>query len=69
MLVAPYYNKPNQEGLYQHFKVIAESTTLPVLFTIFLEEYVHSYAGKTIISLSKISNIVAVKEASGSLML
>ena len=31
MLVAPYYNKPNQEGLYQHFKAIAESTTLPIL--------------------------------------
>ena len=31
MLVAPYYNKPNQEGLYQHFKAIAESTSLPVM--------------------------------------
>ena len=31
MLVAPYYNKPNQEGLYQHFKAIAEITTLPIL--------------------------------------
>ena len=31
MLVAPYYNKPNQEGLYQHFKTVAESTSLPVL--------------------------------------
>ena len=31
MLVAPYYNKPNQEGLYQHFKAIAERTSLPVM--------------------------------------
>ena len=31
MLVAPYYNKPNQEGLYQHFKAIAEDNTLPIL--------------------------------------
>ena len=31
MLVAPYYNKPNQEGLYQHFKAVAEATTLPVM--------------------------------------
>ena len=34
MIVAPYYNKPNQEGIFQHFKAIAESTTLPVLFYI-----------------------------------
>ncbi|MEH7222615.1 4-hydroxy-tetrahydrodipicolinate synthase [Bacillus sp. JJ1566] len=67
MLVVPYYNKPNQEGLYQHFKTIAESTNLPVMLYNIPGRSVINMSVETIIKLSKISNIVAVKEASGSL--
>ncbi|HYK72206.1 MAG TPA: 4-hydroxy-tetrahydrodipicolinate synthase [Pseudoneobacillus sp.] len=67
MLVAPYYNKPNQEGLYQHFKAVAESTTLPVMVYNIPGRAVVNIAPETIVRLSQISNIVAVKEASGDL--
>ncbi|WP_078413966.1 4-hydroxy-tetrahydrodipicolinate synthase [Priestia abyssalis] len=67
MLVAPYYNKPNQEGLYQHFKVIAESTTLPVMLYNVPGRAVAKIAPETIIKLSKLPNVVAVKDAGGDL--
>jgi len=67
MLVAPYYNKTNQEGLYQHFKAIAESTKLPVMLYNIPGRSAVNIAPETIIRLSEISNIVAVKEASGDL--
>lgn len=67
MLVAPYYNKPNQEGLYQHFKAVAESTTLPVMVYNIPGRAVVNISPETIIRLSQIPNIVAVKEASGDL--
>lgn len=67
MVVAPYYNKPNQEGLYQHFKAIAESTSLPVMLYNIPGRSVVNILPDTIIRLSKIQNIVAVKEASGDL--
>lgn len=67
MVVAPYYNKPNQEGLYQHFKEIAESTTLPVMVYNIPSRSSVNIQPETIIRLSEISNIVAVKEASGDL--
>jgi 4-hydroxy-tetrahydrodipicolinate synthase len=67
MLVAPYYNKPNQEGLYQHFKSVAESTTLPVMIYNIPSRSVVNIEPDTVIRLSKVENIVAVKEASGNL--
>ncbi|WP_193568304.1 4-hydroxy-tetrahydrodipicolinate synthase [Gracilibacillus saliphilus] len=67
MLVAPYYNKPSQEGLYQHFKVIAESTTLPVMLYNIPGRTSVNVNPETIIELAKIDNIVSVKEASGNL--
>lgn len=67
MLVAPYYNKPNQEGLYQHFKAIADSTSLPVMIYNIPSRSVVNIHPDTVIRLSKIPNIVAVKEASGDL--
>jgi 4-hydroxy-tetrahydrodipicolinate synthase len=67
MLVAPYYNKPNQEGLYQHFKAIAESTSLPVMLYNIPGRSVVNMAVDTIVRLSKIPNVVAVKDASGNL--
>ncbi|WP_059170163.1 4-hydroxy-tetrahydrodipicolinate synthase [Bacillus sp. FJAT-27445] len=67
MVVAPYYNKPNQEGLYQHFKAVAESTSLPVMVYNIPGRAAVNIAPETIIRLSAIQNIVAVKEASGDL--
>ncbi|MGD6842081.1 4-hydroxy-tetrahydrodipicolinate synthase [Bacillus infantis] len=67
MVVAPYYNKPNQEGLYQHFKTVAESTSLPVMVYNIPGRSVVNITPETVIRLSKIPNIKAVKEASGDL--
>ncbi|RLL45086.1 4-hydroxy-tetrahydrodipicolinate synthase [Oceanobacillus piezotolerans] len=67
MLVTPYYNKPSQEGLYQHFKTIAESTALPVMLYNIPGRSVINMEPQTVIRLSSIPNIVSVKEASGNL--
>ncbi|MED1469513.1 4-hydroxy-tetrahydrodipicolinate synthase [Bacillus salipaludis] len=67
MVVAPYYNKPNQEGLYQHFQAVAEATSLPVMVYNIPGRSSVNILPETIIRLSKIPNIVAVKEASGDL--
>lgn len=67
MIVAPYYNKPNQEGLYRHFKAIAESTSLPIMVYNIPGRSSVNILPETIIRLSEISNIAAVKEASGDL--
>lgn len=67
MLVGPYYNKPNQEGLYQHFKAIAEATTLPIMVYNIPGRSATNIQPETVIRLSLIDNIVAVKEASGDL--
>ncbi|MFD3445520.1 4-hydroxy-tetrahydrodipicolinate synthase [Microbacteriaceae bacterium 4G12] len=68
MLVAPYYNKPNQEGLYQHFKTIANSTKLPVMLYNVPGRSVVSIAVDTIVRLSQIPNVVAVKDAGGDVL-
>jgi 4-hydroxy-tetrahydrodipicolinate synthase len=67
MVVAPYYNKPNQEGLFQHFKAVAEATTLPVMVYNIPGRSAVNILPETVIRLSKIENIAAVKEASGDL--
>ncbi|MEN1966709.1 4-hydroxy-tetrahydrodipicolinate synthase [Lentibacillus sp. N15] len=67
MLVTPYYNKPSQEGLYQHFKTIAESTPLPVMLYNIPGRSVVSMSAETIIRLSKVDNIVSLKDAGGNL--
>lgn len=67
MAVGPYYNKPNQEGLYQHFKAIADATTLPMMVYNIPGRSSVTIQPQTVIRLSKIPNIVAVKEASGDL--
>ncbi|WP_100330963.1 4-hydroxy-tetrahydrodipicolinate synthase [Bacillus xiapuensis] len=67
MLVAPYYNKPNQEGIYQHFKTAALATSLPVMLYNIPGRAGVNIAPETIIQLSEIDNIVAVKEASGDI--
>jgi len=67
LLVAPYYNKPTQEGLYQHFKTIAESTVLPCILYNVPGRTVTSISADTIIRLAQIKNVVGVKEASGDM--
>jgi 4-hydroxy-tetrahydrodipicolinate synthase len=67
MLVTPYYNKPSQEGMYQHFKAIAEATSLPIMLYNIPGRSVVNLSAETIVRLSQIKNIVAVKEASGNL--
>ncbi len=67
LLIVPYYNKPTQEGMYQHFKAIAESTGLPCILYNVPARTVTNLAPETVISLSDVKNIVGVKEASGNL--
>ncbi|RDW19534.1 4-hydroxy-tetrahydrodipicolinate synthase [Oceanobacillus arenosus] len=63
LLVTPYYNKPNQQGLYEHFKTIAIETTLPIMLYNIPGRSVINLNAETVIKLSKIDNIVALKEA------
>lgn len=67
MLVAPYYNKPSQEGLYQHFKAIAEATSLPVIIYNIPGRTGVNISVDTLLRLAEIENVVAVKEASGNM--
>jgi 4-hydroxy-tetrahydrodipicolinate synthase len=67
LLVVPYYNKPPQQGLYQHFKTIAESTSLPCILYNVPSRTVVNMSAETVIRLSQIDNIIGVKEASGDL--
>ncbi len=67
LLVVPYYNKPTQEGLYQHFKTIAQSTSLPCIPYNVPSRTVTSLSADTVIKLSHIDNIIGIKEASGNL--
>ena len=67
ILVVPYYNKPTQEGLFQHFKAIASNTNLPCLLYNIPSRTVISLSPETVIKLSQIDNIVGIKEASGNL--
>lgn len=65
--VAPYYNKPSQEGLYQHYKAIAESTNMPIiLYNVPGRTGVNISAQTTLRLASEFDNIVAIKEASGN---
>lgn len=68
MLVAPYYNKPSQEGMYQHFKIIAENTHLPVMIYNVPGRTSSNLEPDTVVRLAEdVENIVCVKEASGDL--
>ena len=65
--VVPYYNKPTQEGLYQHFKKIAESTDLPIILYNVPGRTVADLAHETTLRLAQISNIVGIKDATGNI--
>jgi len=65
--VDPYYNKPTQEGFYQHFKVIAEEVDLPIVLYDIPGRCGAGMTAETIIRLSQLENIVAIKDATGKL--
>lgn len=65
LLVTPYYNKPSQEGLYQHFKTIAESVSLPIMLYNIPGRTGINMLPETVARLAAIDNIVALKESSG----
>ena len=67
LLVVPYYSKPTQEGLYSHFKAIADSTALPCILYNVPSRTVTNLAAETSVKLSKIDNIIGIKEASANL--
>jgi 4-hydroxy-tetrahydrodipicolinate synthase len=67
LLVVPYYNKPTQDGLYQHFKAVAEATSLPCILYNVPSRTVVNMSADTVIKLSQIDNIIGIKEASGNL--
>lgn len=67
MLVTPYYNKPSQEGLYQHFKTIAENSSLPIMIYNIPGRTQVNLIPETVARLAEIPNIVAIKESSGNL--
>jgi 4-hydroxy-tetrahydrodipicolinate synthase len=66
--VAPYYNKPTQEGLYQHFKAIAEASDLPVILYNVPGRTSSNIEPATVGRLAQVPNIIGIKEASGSIV-
>jgi len=67
LLVVPYYNRPTQQGLLEHFKAIAQNTALPCIIYNVPSRTVTNLAVDTLVKLSQIDNIVGIKEASGNL--
>ena len=68
LLITPYYNKPTQEGLYQHFTAVAKETKLPVVLYNVPSRTAVNMLPTTVARLAKIENIVGIKEASGDLV-
>ena len=68
LLVSPYYNKPTQEGLYRHFKAIAEAVDVPLVLYNIQGRTGVNIENSTMERLSRLPNIVGVKEASGSIL-
>ncbi|MCP6695526.1 4-hydroxy-tetrahydrodipicolinate synthase [Pseudomonas donghuensis] len=67
LLVVPYYNKPTQEGLYQHFKHIAEAVDIPQILYNVPGRTACDMQAETVIRLSTVANIIGIKEATGDL--
>lgn len=65
--VVPYYNKPTQEGMFQHFKSIAEAVELPVILYNVPGRTVADMSNETIVRLSQVKNIIGVKDATGNI--
>ena len=67
LLITPYYNKPTQDGLYRHFKAVAESTDLPIVFYNVPGRTSVNLLPPTVARLASVPNITGIKEATGSL--
>lgn len=67
LIVVPYYNKPPQEGLYQHFKAVAENTALPLMIYNIPGRTSRNMEPGTVARLAELKNYIAIKEASGDL--
>ena len=67
LVVTPYYNKPTQSGLYEHFKTIAEKTKIPIIIYNIPGRSIVDMSIETMIKLSKIENIIGVKDATNDL--
>ena len=67
LIVTPYYNKPTQSGLYEHFKTIAEKTNIPIIIYNIPGRSIVDMSIETMIELSKIKNIIGVKDATNDL--
>ncbi len=67
LIITPYYNKPNQTGLYKHFKQVASNTKMDIIIYNVPSRTSVSISPDTVAALSRIKNIVAIKEASGSI--
>jgi 4-hydroxy-tetrahydrodipicolinate synthase len=67
LLLSPYYNKPTQDGIYEHYAAVAAATRLPIVVYNIPGRTASNILPETIVRLSRIENVVGVKEASGSL--
>lgn len=67
LVVAPYYNKPSQEGLYQHFKAVAEAVDIPIFIYNIPGRSVINLSDETLARLAKLPNIAGLKDATGDL--
>lgn len=67
LLVVPYYNRPTQEGMYQHFKIIAESVDLPAILYNVPGRTVADMSNDTILRLASVPGIIGVKDATGNI--
>ncbi|MEJ7804843.1 MAG: 4-hydroxy-tetrahydrodipicolinate synthase [Telluria sp.] len=67
LVVVPYYNRPSQEGMYQHFKAIAEAVDLPIILYNVPGRTVADMSNDTVVRLSAIPNIVGIKDATGNI--
>nr|WP_214659378.1 4-hydroxy-tetrahydrodipicolinate synthase [Candidatus Formimonas warabiya] len=67
LLVVPYYNKPPQEGLYQHFKAVASTTPLPIMLYNIPSRTGSNLLPETVQRLAQMDNIIAIKEATGAM--
>ncbi|MBW1708553.1 MAG: 4-hydroxy-tetrahydrodipicolinate synthase [Deltaproteobacteria bacterium] len=68
LMILPYYNKPTQEGLYQHFKAVTEAVSLPIIMYNIPSRTGINMLPDTVARLSKLENIIGVKESSGDLI-